>query len=244
MFYFRVFGYSSGEFLTPKVQVSSLNRSRALVIIPTIQPYWFRNAFIMSQPRSQGKRQKNALTRSRSVRSDADINEDRNISPIDRTETCSLPPEVQDSQHSSDDPVVNSEPNAEMIAADCSVADPSSKPSADASDDKIRNGFKLKQYAHLRKYRVLSSSKTPEPQSTDSDPRPNSSSSRPAKPKVPKKKKISSNDSVSSDATMDLPYATPKLDPDVKLPPYEEVIIEGFSIMAFTTSDEMEVRAN
>uniref|UniRef100_A0A5K3FFR6 Protein TSSC4 n=1 Tax=Mesocestoides corti TaxID=53468 RepID=A0A5K3FFR6_MESCO len=101
----------------------------------------------------------------------------------------------------------------------------------DVQNIRILNGFSLSQYKHLRKYKRPKGLPN---EDTFVDGRSSASD------KSSKSRRNTSTSSHSTDVMLDLPKSKEDVVPDVKLPNFEETIIEGFSIMAFQTSEEME----
>ncbi|KAL5103596.1 hypothetical protein TcWFU_008458 [Taenia crassiceps] len=187
----------------------------------------------MNRPKSRSKRSKVSLIRSQSCRSDMDLSDDNSSVHIS-------------ARSGSDSPAndVNPSLNADETGT-LSDTTPSVLSSGEIKKLRIRNGFKLNQYQSLHKgkhgeLKSVASEVSISLRADNNNPI-NNQLTNLSKPT--KLHKSALTPSEVPDNSSGLSSLVKNKAQNVNLPPFEESIIEGFSIMAFNTAPEMELYA-
>ncbi|VDM31393.1 unnamed protein product [Hydatigera taeniaeformis] len=185
----------------------------------------------MNRPKSRSKRSRVSLVRSESCRSDVDLSDDNSSLHISVRSGSNSPANDVKPPLTVDETGTLSDTNTDVL------------PTGEINKLRIRNGFKLDQCQSPHKDRHdESKSIAPEVSvslETDSNGPANNQSTN-----LSKTTKLHKSASASSDlpeSSLELSSLTKNRTQDVNLPPFEESIIEGFSIMAFNTASDLEV---
>lgn len=187
----------------------------------------------MNRPKSRSKRSKVSLVRSQSCRSDMDLSDDSSSLHVSVRSGSDSPANDAKSPPNIDETGTLSDSTTDVLS------------SVEIRKLRIRNGFNVDQYESLHK------DKRGEPKSVVSEVsispgRGTNSPINDQSTNLSKSTKLHKSASTSSevpDSSSESPKLVKNKALDVDLPPFEESIIEGFSIMAFNTSSEMELYA-
>ncbi|EUB57465.1 hypothetical protein EGR_07707 [Echinococcus granulosus] len=185
----------------------------------------------MNRPKSRSKRSKVSLVRSQSCRSDMDLSDDSSSLHVSVRSGSDSPANDAKSPPNIDETGTLSDSTTDVLS------------SVEIRKLRIRNGFNVDQYESLHK------DKRGEPKSVVSEVsispgRGTNSPINDQSTNLSKSTKLHKSASTSSevpDSSSESPKLVKNKALDVDLPPFEESIIEGFSIMAFNTSSEMEL---
>lgn len=184
----------------------------------------------MNRPKSRSKRSKVPLVRSQSCRSDMELSDDNSSLHISARSGSDSPTNDVNPSLKVDETGTLSDTTTDVLS------------SGEIKKLRIRNGFKLNQYQSPNKgEQDKSKSVAPEVSISpgpDNNPINNQLTNLSKSAKMPKSTPTSSEVPDSSSGLSGLVKSKAQ---DVNLPPFEESIIEGFSIMAFNTAPEMEV---
>ncbi|VDK21998.1 unnamed protein product [Taenia asiatica] len=185
----------------------------------------------MNRPKSRSKRSKVSLVRSQSCRSDMELSDDNSSLHISARSGS-------DSPANDVNPSLNVDETGTLSDTTTDVLSP-----GEIKKLRIRNGFKLNQYQSLHKDKpgelksvVSEVSISLEADNNNQINNQLTNLSKPAKlhKSAPTSSEVPDSSSGLSGLVKDRAQA-------VNLPSFEESIIEGFSIMAFNTAQEMEV---
>lgn len=196
----------------------------------------------MNQPRSQGKRIKSALVRSRSLRNGSDLSGEIDENLAGNSNNILFSVEDENPSKLTDEHIQLLDEDQTMLSVGNALVKPANTKLDNIENVKLGNGFKLQRYAHLRRCGSLQSVSVPAVHEPDASSHSACSNSGKSAKTKDKRKKVPLNDFKLSGAPMDLPVSMTSLDSNKKLPHLEESIIDGFSIMAFNTDEDMEVR--